>query len=71
MHQGKWSVLSERLTGTGTPTQPNVPQWLLAWLCSSSPVGLGVLLKGLSLLQQLSNAVKNMTWLLKTASFSY
>lgn len=45
--------------------------WLLAWLCSGSPVGLGVLLKGLSLLQQLSKAVKNMTWLLKTASFSY
>lgn len=48
---------------------PGVP--LLAGLCSSSPVGLGVLLKGLSLLQQLRNAVKNMTWLLKTASFSY
>lgn len=44
---------------------------LLAWPCSGSPVGLGVLLKGLSLLQQLSKAVKNMTWVLKTASFSY
>lgn len=45
--------------------------WLLAWLCRGSPAGLGVLLKGLSLLQQLSKAVKNMTWLLKTDSFSY
>lgn len=71
MHQGKWSVHSERPTGTGTPTQPNVPLWLPARPCSGSPGGLCVLLKGLSLLQQLSKAVKNMTWLLKTASFSY
>lgn len=71
MHQGKRSVHSESPTGTGTPTQQNLPQWLLAWPCSGSPVGLCVLLIGLSLLQQLSKAVKNMTWLLKTASFSH
>lgn len=54
MHQHKCSVHFEKPTGTGTPTQPNVPLWLLAWLCSGSPVGLCVLLKGLSFLHQLS-----------------
>lgn len=38
MHQGKRSVLSERPAGTGTATQPNVPQGYPCWQgCAAAP----------------------------------